>query len=158
MPLLWIHRALASDIFVPMSNMSDAYYFTKELLLKNGTDLSIIGYPAENLDEFYTTGTADIGQISNMQVSFISDKYIPEEGWEYWNNSGYIMSTKEEALALGTSFEPEGFIPGESSIPWKKETRTHAELDAELDNYMKNGKEIEPGILNRLYSLLLGSA
>ena len=151
MPLLWIHRPSAADIFVPVSYLGEAFSYTKELLTAVSSDMhDMIDV---DLDELNFTGHADIGSSPNLQVAYIFNSYVPKEGWEFWNADGYILSNKDEAIALGSYEVPEGFIAGESSTPWVKEIRSHAELDAEIDNYMNKDKDNMSPIITRLKAM-----
>ena len=136
MPLIWIHRATVADIFIPVGYFDDAKVYTKRFLMHNSPD--DYNMFDVDMDELNFTGNADLGCSPNLQVSYISNTYVPIEGWEFWNDDGYIMSNKEEAIMLGSNGVPDGFVAGESSSPWVKEIRTHKELDAELDTYMNN--------------------
>jgi hypothetical protein len=149
MPLLWIHRATVADIFIPIGYFDEARVYTKRLLMHNSPDDHNMF--DVDMDELNFTGNADLGCSPNLQVSYISNTYVPNEGWEFWNDDGYIMSNKEEAIMLGSNGVPDGFIAGESSIPWVKEVRTHKELDAELDDYMGNNS-LSP-IITRLKAM-----
>jgi hypothetical protein len=51
------------------------------------------------------------------------------------NPRGTVRLSHEEALLLGPTGEPDGFIPFESEGIWSPERRTAEELDDELDNY-----------------------
>lgn len=149
MPLIWIHRTKSADLFVPVSNLGDALNYTKELLVAISPDNhDLIDVDIEELN---FTGHSDVGVSPNLQIAYIFNTYVPNENWDYWNPDGYIMSNKKEAIELGIDGIPEGFIPGESSIPWTKETRSHSELDDELDNYMN--KDSTSPIITRLKAM-----
>ena len=77
-------------------------------------------------------GCFHVGRSPDMQLSIHPDLYTPQS---YWNDRGSVILTAEEAISLGAFGEPAGFEPYESSVPWKKETRSHSELDQELDDY-----------------------
>lgn len=149
MPLLWIHRPTVADIFVPINSLVDAMAYTKRLLIHNSPDDNLI--MDVDMDELNFTGYADIGVSPNLQIAYMFNSYVPAEGWEYWNPDGYIMSNTDEAITLGHNKLPEGFVPGESSTPWVKETRTHKQLDAELDNYMRKD-DLSP-VITRLKAI-----
>jgi len=149
MPLLWIHRATVADIFVPIGYLAEARTYTEKLLSINSpNDYTMMNVDVEELN---FTGHADLGVSPGLQIAFIFDNYIPYNGWEFWNPDGYIMSSKNEAMTLGDDKVPEGFVPGESSTPWVKEVRTHKQLDAELDNYMRKD-DLSP-VINRLKAM-----
>ena len=152
MPIVWIHRVNSADIFVPVFDIKEAIAFASLMLFHNIQSYTMYDV---NYDEFYSTHCTELGSTSNLQLYVISDSYEPKEGWEFWNASGYIKATTDEALELGASLDPEGFIPGESSKPWVKETRTHADLDYELDVYMgrKNTTVVDSSFLKRFYSM-----
>ena len=152
---IWIHRSTAADIFVPI-NIDEAISFAKSVLSLHSPNT----YELEqfNIDTLLINGSVYLGNSNNLQISLITETYVPAEGWEYWNSSGFIMATPEEAFDLGTSSEPEGFVAGESSIPWVKEHRTHAELDKELYDYMNQPTELsheQKNFLKMVYSMFI---
>jgi hypothetical protein len=49
---------------------------------------------------------------------------------------GTVLVDPAEALTLYGPSEPFGYLAGESESIWQRDSRTHAELDAELDAYM----------------------
>ena len=100
MPLLWIHRALATDLRVKFDTVANAYAFGKKLL-DTQDESPDMGVYDEEL--FLITGSLTVGQSTNLQISVEEDTFEPEveEGWHYWNYKGCTMVTKEEAERLG---------------------------------------------------------
>jgi len=152
MPTIWIHRVYAADILVDFTNVIDAYNYAIEFVTKYREDdyvilTNIIDMMSSNLligDYNNHGGCAssngvDIAQARDLQISMINTNDTPDS---HWNESGFVRVTREEALGLGISNNPDWFIPFESSKVWMKETRTMEELDAELENYMKGRVEI----------------
>lgn len=150
---IWIHRPSAADIFVKI-NIDEAVNFTRHVLSVHSPDK----YDLEHLDidSLLNNGHFYLGDSSSLQISIILDNYVPTDGWEAWNSRGFINATPEEALSLGDSSEPEGFIAGESSLPWVKEHRTHAELDRELMDYMNQPTQLsheQKSFLKMVYAM-----
>jgi hypothetical protein len=150
---IWIHRPSAADIFVKIT-IDEAINFTRHVLSVHSPD----NYNLDHLDidSLLINGRLYLGDSTSLQISIILENYVPTEGWEFWNHRGFINATPEEALSLGTECEPEGFIAGESSLPWVKETRTHMELDQELMNYMNQPTELsheQKSFLKMVYAM-----
>jgi hypothetical protein len=105
MPLLWIHRALATDLRVYFDTLAEAYEFGKKLLQMNSKNTEIAKYDE---DLFIVTGSLKVGYSTNLQISVESDTFEPEyeEGWYYWNAEGCAVVTQEEAERLGEKKEP----------------------------------------------------
>ena len=103
-------------------------------------------------------GHISIGQSANYQMilsnikNFHPRMFSPNPPWQgytrEWSPAGYVLLSKADAYKLALDEEPEGFTPGESQEIWTKETRTHAELDAELEDYMKQEDSIETAVNN----------
>lgn len=53
-----------------------------------------------------------------------------------WSTRGTVVLKPDEALTIFVQDEPEGYPVGESEAPWSRNTRTHEELDAELEEWM----------------------
>ena len=68
----------------------------------------------------------------------ISTKYGDRsiDDWWAWSTNGTVVLEPDEALTIFVQDEPEGYPVGESEAPWSRNTRTHEELDAELDEWM----------------------
>ena len=113
MPNVWIHRPKSTDIIVHVSGYNEALAFTKNLLSSIDKNYNIYDF---SLEDYKKTGTQDIGDINSLQVSFISNNYEPNEGWDYWNPMGYIYASKEDAYLMGDSLEPNEIPQKSSSI------------------------------------------
>ena len=133
MPILWIHRVNSCDLLVNFDEAYDAYIFGAGLL--ENYEESIVN-PWSDTNHFF------MGQTPNLQFLIEDDDFVPKEGWEFWTSSGVACVTEDEAHALGDYEEPVGFEPGESSIPWSRTVMTADDLDAELDSYTKEYREI----------------
>ena len=105
MPLLWIHRALATDLRVYFDTAANAYVFGKKLLDMQDESPDISIYDEEL---FLITGSLTVGQTTNLQISIETDTFEPEHeaGWHYWNSEGCVVVSKEEAERLGERKEP----------------------------------------------------
>jgi hypothetical protein len=53
----------------------------------------------------------------------------------WWSPHGTVLLDADEAITLFLE-EPEGYPVGESEALWSRNTKTHADLDAELDEWM----------------------
>ena len=135
MATAWIHRYHASDMLVFCDSAADAYAVCVEYAEKHCP-----GYACETY-----TGSIEgmnfygVSNTPAVQVSYYSGHDMPPliyRGITSWNADGTVLVSKKDALLLGKKCEPPGFITGESEGLWKKETRTTAELNAELDAYM----------------------
>jgi hypothetical protein len=145
MPTIWIHRARASDILIDFSSMIHAYNYAIEFIAKYHSDdymihtnlVDMLRYNLNmNDDKNYMhlpPEGIDIVQANDVQIRMITTNTRPDSSW---NERGFIKVSREEALDLGISNEPENFIPYESSSVWMKETRSTEELNAELESYM----------------------
>jgi len=141
MPTIWIHRSQAADILVDFESIIDAYSFA----IRHIQEVVPYNYMIEttlqdvlNHTELPEQGI-DIIHSANFQTAIIPISVTPDPSW---NTDGFVKVSQEEAMLLGSDKNPEGFIPYESERVWMKETRTMAELDAELDNYMFNWRQI----------------
>ena len=91
----------------------DAYDYAREVL-KN------IGDPETNYKEWDITtynleGRNDVGSTKNLQVSVVSNDYVPPEGWGYWNNNlEFLCLTEEDAEKLLHNSDYEGHLYGSS--------------------------------------------
>lgn len=138
MPTLWIHRSSASSILVQFSQKrrEDAIKFAKEFLLENCAKDDFVTEPQSSGEAVEL-----IGSTSQLHISIASsdnfhpNTYNPDYHKGTWSESGFAQIPEDEARDLGLTGEPEGFVPGFSQIIWKKDYRTAAELDAELDAY-----------------------
>ena len=98
MPVLWIHRAFVSDLRVEFYDLQDAYNFGKEVLENSKEELVEIS----DCDEWFysNTGSFVVGYSTSMQVSIEKDSFVPEEGWDYWNEKGCVRVTQEDVKLL----------------------------------------------------------
>jgi hypothetical protein len=142
MASVWIHRAKACDILVRCTSRRDAYDFARSLLLNipdssvNSANEMIYGTMNNSNEPFYPLlGEFFVGASYNLQCIVVNDYFRP--GY-HWNQSGTVVVSKDEAIALGDMDEPDWFVPGETEKPVKKDTRTHRQLDDELDWYMNS--------------------
>jgi hypothetical protein len=138
MATLWIHRATAADVLVDFEKIEYAYNFTIKFM-HNYSDSEVHmtlndlkNYPASNEPPCFAATTY-------LQISVLPLGVNPNP---FWNNSGFVKVSPEEAVALGEYKNPIGFIPFESDRIWTKETRSIEELDAELDNYMYAWRDV----------------
>jgi hypothetical protein len=146
---IWIHRALASDILVRFKTREEAWLFCKELFNRISTSDD---YYEVNLtwdcESFPNRGSCfDFCATSSLQVS-IHDGLFHHVGWagvdQPWTTTGTVLVSPEEAIKLGETGEPDGFIPGESeSGIWEKNTKSLDELDEELDRYQQVREDID---------------
>jgi hypothetical protein len=141
MATIWCHRLEASDILVRFPNRTQARAWAKYYLVSfNEFDTTI------DLDHTY------VGSIPYIQVSihdghdfFPTDFQVAKQAHvNCWNDYGTVELAPHEALFLGANGEPDGFIQSESEGLWTKETRTHFELDKELDDYMSSSYGYQP--------------
>ena len=139
MPVLWIHRAGASDILVQFSEArrQDTIRFAHDLLYEVSQGECITETGAMDSD-----GLIALGSSTSMQIILASsDEFHPNDYHldgnvqATWNHRGFIQVAEDEARDLGLVGEPEGFVPYSSQSIWKHGYRTQEELDAELDAY-----------------------
>lgn len=133
MPTLWIHRIDACDLLVDFDEAYDAYIFGSEILEE---------YKESVVKAWSDTNHFLIGQTNSLQFLIEDDDFVPKEGWESWTDRGVAWVSEDEARLLGEYDEPDGFTPGESSIPWVRNVMTREDLDDEIDSYMKEYREI----------------
>lgn len=138
---LWIHRAEASTIIVYCQSNEEAYVIASKLLyLYKDSVISPWDFSTFP-DPIYMGKCLHVGNSPDMQLSIHPDTYMPPS---YWNARGTAIVSPEEAIRLGAFEEPAGFEPYESLLPWRRETRSHAELDKELDEYFhRNELEVK---------------
>lgn len=140
MATAWIHRASASDILVRMNSITEAYEFLVAIAKRYDPTAEIYEEPDTLLDD-----GCEVAQLNTLQLVIQG----PEFDARGWNEDGIVVLLKEEVDALLDGFvdswEPAGFIPGETETPWHPERRSKAELDAELDEYRHMGE------INSLY-------
>ena len=132
---VWIHRVNACDILVNFNDITDAYMFAIQAQLNVDHDYTL--HTDFNQLSAYTE-LPSIGicitQSDSLQIIILNnDNNNPNFSF---NNRGFVNVSPDEAIDLHENIEPDGFIPYESEQIWFKETRTHEELDAELDEYM----------------------
>ena len=53
-----------------------------------------------------------------------------------WSTRGTVLLDPDEAITLFVQAEPEGYPVGESEALWSRNTKTHEDLDTELDEWM----------------------
>jgi len=135
MATVWIHRAAGPDLLVPIKDAIKAHRWATLYLSTMCAN-----------DDFVSPSDDDwpdeIGCTRDLQVS-VHRPWFFHRGWaapngvapDSWNHMGSIQVSRAEAYGLGRYHSPSWFIPGESEGLTKKETRSHAELDAELDDY-----------------------
>lgn len=126
MALVWFHRALSAGIFVYFNGPVDAYDYAREVLRN-------IGDPETNYKEWDITtynleGRNDVGSTKNLQVSVVSNDYVPPEGWGYWNNNlEFLWLTEEDAEKLIHNSDYEGHLYGSTNpevIPEPEEEKS----------------------------------
>jgi hypothetical protein len=135
MATVWFHRYHASDMLVFCESVADAYALCVEYVKKHCPTATCEPY-VESIEGMNFYGVAN---TRSVQVSYYSGHDMPPliyRGITSWNADGTVLVSKKDALLLGKKCEPPGFITGESEGLWKKETRTAAQLDRELDAYM----------------------
>jgi len=146
---LWIHRLQGSGILVEFKDKQekDAYDLGVWRLMCDTNYL--INHTYSGPIKYDDNNHISIGQSDNYHISlhYTANRFHPKmfKGFNMphhldysnneWSPDGYVLVSKDEVYTLPCGVEPEGFIPGESQRVWKKERRTHAELDAELDEY-----------------------
>ena len=142
MASVWIHRSHACDILVRCGSRRAAYTFAVSILQSkedskiNPANEMIYGTMNTSNEPFYPLlGEFFVGASNSVQCIVVNDYFRP--GY-YWNASGAVVVSEEEAIALGDMDEPYWFVPGETDKPVKKEMRTHRQLDDELDWYMNS--------------------
>jgi hypothetical protein len=151
---LWIHRSHGSDILVkfPEEEEEAAYKMAIWHMINDKDSCYRLDYEYTGEPIVYNDkGYIEIGQSANYQFllsqleNFHPRMYNPSNIWPVpeWSLEGYVLLSKADAYKLALGENPEGFTPGESQAIWLKETRTHAELDAELDDYMKQEDSVE---------------
>jgi hypothetical protein len=139
MPFLWIRRVNTCDLLIDFNEAYDAYIFGAKLLEKY-EDHDVL--PWKDTSDFF------MGQTPSLQLLIEDDDFVPDQQW--WH-MGAAWVSEEEALALGEDDMPEGFEPGESSVPWVRNTSTREELDAEIDSYMKEYREVAQAIKSDVF-------
>jgi hypothetical protein len=97
MPILWIHRAFASDMLVRFSSSQEAYDFGKKFLEQTSSDLS-----PPTINEY---NEINVGCNGYIQIYIEKDNFKPSEGWHYWNSNGCKEVTREKAEELGKQGE-----------------------------------------------------
>ena len=153
---LWIHRSRASGILIkfPEAEEEAAYKMALWHLINDKEYCYRLDYESNGQPiDYGKAGHISIGQSGNYQMvlsnieNFHPIMFSPNPPWQgytrEWSPAGYVLLSKADAYKLALDEEPEGFTPGESQQIWKKETRTHAELDVELDEYMKQEDSVE---------------
>jgi len=137
MASVWMHRVEACDILVDFNSISGAYDFATKAFSNGNHDYDITMTLAEVLDKPFKWNC--VAQTDCVQLIIIPYGCTPDPSW---SQRGFVNVTEHHALALGDHDEPEGFIPYESERVWTKETRTVAELNEEIDNYMADWRDI----------------
>jgi hypothetical protein len=125
MATAWIHRAKASDILIRFTDLHEAYSYLLSLAKRDGAS-NIRPEPSELPPNGY-----DVAQTASVQFILHGQSFDATE----WSEN-IVVLFPEEALYLGDSGEPMGFIPGETERPWYPEYRSHQELDEEIDTHM----------------------
>ena len=146
---LWIHRAEASSIIVHCSSNGEAYDIACKIL-ESKEDAVVFNWDLLTFpDPIYNGSCFHAGNTDDLQLSIHPGSYVPHS---FWNARGTVLVTSAEAIGLGTTGEPHGFEPYESSTLWERETRSHTDLDQELDDYFRlyyhEVKQILTKILN----------
>ena len=119
----------------------DAYKFGTGFLKTHYSDSETIihswdesRYDAENI---FDVGQSPVLQLSVHPGEFHHSGYMGQSGWSV---DGTFLVNRAEALSLGNTGIPEGFIPGEDEEGlWIKCTKTSEQLDQELEEYMRQG-------------------
>ena len=138
MATLWIHRTTAADILVDFENIESAYNFTIKLIDDySDSDIHMTLNDLKNSPP--SNQPPCFAGTTYLQISILPFGVNPET---FWNNSGFVKVSPDEAIALGEYKNPHGFIPFESDRVWTKETRSTEELDAELENYMYPWRDV----------------
>ena len=138
MPTLWIHRSKASSILVwfAENRREDAIKFAKNFLRENCQKDDFITEPEPSGDAVELIGSTNELHISiTASDNFHPDNYRSEFHRGTWSHHGFVQVAEDEARDLGLRGEPEGFVPGNNQNIWKKDYRTAAEHDVELDVY-----------------------
>jgi len=138
MPTLWIHRSKASSILVwfPDNRRGDAIKFAKNFLRENCEKDDFITEAPPSGDPVELIGSTNELHISIASSdNFHPDNYRSEIHRGTWSRHGFVQVAEDEARDLGLMGEPEGFVPGYNQNIWKKDYRSAAELDVELDVY-----------------------
>jgi len=150
---LWIHRMQGSGILVEFKDKEekDAYDLGVWRLMCDTH--YVIDHTYSGPIKYDDNNHISIGQSDNYHVSLhytrvsfrprMSKGHNPDYTVGELSPDGYVLVDKDEVYHLPSGVEPEGFIPGESDRVWKKERRTHAELDAELDEYFRWGEDMD---------------
>jgi hypothetical protein len=107
MSYAWFHRPTEPGIFVYFVSPLHAYDYAKSVLLQT-KDPTLVCYNWD-LTIFNLEGNINVGNTPSLQVSVISDEYVPQEGWGYWNNNmTFLYLTKDETnKALADSADPQ---------------------------------------------------
>jgi hypothetical protein len=138
MATIWIHRAAASDILVDFDSVDNAYDFAVNVVKSSGHEC-YTQTSREIIPETLFSDEVFVASTPWIQCMITPRGTIPSANWNTW---GFVKVSPDEALALKHDLEPDGFEPYESEMVWQKNTRTKEELDAELDDYMKDWQNI----------------
>lgn len=136
MASVWIHRVEACDILVDFNSVSGAYDFAMKAVNTDPDYHVAMTFP-EVLDAPLKWNF--VAQTNSLQLIIIPSGATPDPSL---SERGFVNVAEVHALALGNDEEPEGFVPFESERVWTKETRTVAELNEEIDNYMADWRDI----------------
>lgn len=124
---VWIHRSSPCDILVYFNTIQEAYSLCVEFLEEYGDDeMPYFDFNSE-LDDFIDAGCSKFAQLSIHRGKFHHSGWCGLTGW---NTRGTVLVSKNEALELGDTEEPSGFIPHESEEGiWVKELSHQLDLD-----------------------------
>ena len=109
MSYAWFHRPNDRGIFVYFNTAVEAYNYARTILYKIN-DPSV-EYKKWSLEYYNLNGRNDVGNTTSLQVSTVSNSYVPREGWGYWRgNEEFLYLSIEDAskilVDLNYEYEP----------------------------------------------------
>jgi len=87
---------------------------------------------------FYPSAEEYLGGMGHSQMWLYNGDaaaYSRRTRYALLSERGTVLLDPAEALTIFVQDEPEGYLVGESEVIWSRNTKTHADLDAELDDY-----------------------